>query len=363
MIISGRLGVGGAERFVSNLLSFIDHEQVKTSLCLLENRMDYPIPENVSVSTVSKGENWNYLKKINYLRTVIEQSRPDIIVSNIALVNRLTGAALRKIDSSPHWIARIGNHPAKGGRSWLRNQINLCWDRYAYKSVDRFLVNSNGLLHGLSTVHPCSVGKTTVIYNPMDFRLLEKEADLEPALCRPSGKQVIITMGRFHRQKRYDLLIKSFSEIRKQRNVELWICGDGYLRTQIENDIKKYNLKKSVRLLGYVSNPFPLIRQADLFLMTSDWEGMPNGLVEAMGLGVAAVATDCEFGPGEIIEHEVSGLLAAPGNVEQIASMSLDLLQNGEKRRKIAQKGRNRVRALFDRKRIIRQWTEFLQLS
>lgn len=360
LIISGRLGVGGAERFVSNLLSFIDHSKINTSLCLLENRIDYPLPEKIPVSILPAGKKKNYLQKISYLHRVIEQNNPDVIISNIALVNRLTGAALRKMVQPPYWIARIGNHPAKGGRSWWRNRINIYWDRYAYQSVDRFLVNSKGLLQGLTAVHPRSKGKTTVIYNPVDFQALEEESNLPPSCLRTPEKQLIIAVGRFHRQKRYDLMIRAFSEIRRQQQVELWICGDGYLRPQIEQDINRYNLKNDVRLLGYAANPFSLMRQADLFLMTSDWEGMPNALVEAMGLGIAAVATDCEFGPGEIIDHEVNGLLATPGNSEQITAMSLDLLRNKKKRLMLADKGKERVRSLFNREQIMRQWTDFL---
>jgi glycosyltransferase involved in cell wall biosynthesis len=360
LIVSGRLGVGGAERFVSNLLSFIDDSIITPSLCLLENRIDYPLPEKIPVSILPAGKKRNYFQIINYLHKVIEKYNPDVIISNIALVNRLTGAALRKINQPPYWIARIGNHPAKGGRSWWRNRANMYWDKYAYQSVDRFLVNSRGLLQGLAAVHPCSQGKTTVIYNPVDFQALEEEARMPPSCQKSAEKQLIIAVGRFHRQKRYDLMIRAFSEIRRQENVELWICGDGYLRTQIEQDINRYNLEKDVRLLGYTANPFPLMRQADLFLMTSDWEGMPNALVEAMGLGIAAVTTDCEFGPGEIIEHEVNGLLATPGNPEQVAAMSLDLLRDREKRLKLAEKGQERVRSLFNREQIMRQWTDFL---
>ncbi len=360
LIISGRLGVGGAERFVSNLLSFLDHTKINPSLCLLENRIDYPLPEKIPVSILPDGKSRNYLQKINYLHKVIEQHKPDVIVSNIALVNRLTGAALQKIAQPPYWIARIGNHPAKGGRSWWRNRVNMYWDRYAYRSVDRFLVNSMGLLQGLAAVHPRSKGKTTVIYNPVDFRALEEKSRMPPSCLKPPEKQLIIAVGRFHRQKRYDLMIRAFSEIRRQQNVELWICGDGYLRTQIEQDINRNNLKKDVRLLGYTTNPFPLMRQADLFLMTSDWEGMPNALVEAMGLGIAAVTTDCEFGPGEIIKHEINGLLATPGNPEQITTMSLELLRNKKKRLELAARGQERVRSLFHREQIMHQWTDFL---
>lgn len=360
LIISGHLAIGGAERFVSNLLMKIDRNTIEASLCLLENRIDYDLPDDLPISILPTGSSLNYLKKVHFIRETIKKDKPDIILSNIALINRLTGMALMGMAKRPHWVARIGNNPTKGGRSYLRNIINVIWDGFAYRQVDRFVVNSAGLKEALEKTHKHSINKISILYNPIDFSIIEKKSCEPPLLSKPENKFLIISVGRFHRQKRYDLLIRSFADICRVLPTELWICGDGYLRKSIEEDISACDATNHVKLLGHCANPFPLMKLADLFLMTSDWEGMPNALIEAMGLGVPAVATRCPFGPEEIIEHEVTGMLAAPGDQESIKNMALDLLENPQKRLLLSTQGLEKVHEMFDSDRLIRKWTEFL---
>ena len=360
LIISGRLAVGGAERFVSNLLLNLDRSKIDSSLCLLENRIEYQLPTNLHLSILHHCQSWNYLRKIFFIRQVIVQQKPDIILSNIALVNRLTGAALIGMQNKPHWIARVGNNPEKGGRNQFRNMVNMAWDKIAYKQVDRFVVNSNGLKKALASVHKYSKGKTTVLYNPINLSTIETKSTEKPKFNKPKNRLLLISAGRFHRQKRYDLLIESFAEISRVLPVELWICGEGYLRTSIEKSIVTHNLTEKIKLLGYCSNVFAVLRQADLFLLTSDWEGMPNALIEAMSLGIPCVATDCPYGPSELITPGKNGLLAEPGNTADITMKTLSLLKN-EQRHLIGEQAKNSIRKVFDFNTVMKEWCDFLE--
>lgn len=360
LIVSGRLSTGGAERFVSNLLTFLDRSLFEPYLVLCLDSIEYHLPADIQPHILENNNPLLSFRSIHRLVKLIDGIQPDIVLSNIALTNRLTGSALRLSRHKPKWIARIGNHPARGGRSRIRNSLNIAWDRLAYPKADHFVVNSKGLLHALHAVHPFTKGKTTVLYNPIDFEALTQESkqaiDLQPA-----KGFTFLHVGRFHRQKRHDLLLQAFSRVVQQheRPVELWLLGDGYLRNDIEQLAKNLSIEEHVRFLGHVENPYPVFRLADGFILTSDWEGMPNTLIEALGLGLPSISTDCSFGPNEVLRDGVNGYLAQTGNVADIADKLLKLLDS-HNLDDLSENAKRSVISLFDYKKIIEKWQQLL---
>ena len=359
LFVSGRLGIGGAERLVSTMLVSLDRNAFEPQLCLLDDEISYPIVEDVPV-TVLNNSPLLTIRTIHRLRQLIEAQKPDIVVSNIALTNRITSAALRGSIHRPKWIARIGNNPEVGGRSGWRNMINLKWDRLAYRTADHFVVNAEGLREPLIRLHKTAAGKTSTLYNPIDFQRISDLSKEHSPVQRIPGRLHLVHAGRFHRQKRHDVLIGACRML-KQRGVKLqvWLCGDGYLRKDVEQQINHHNLADDIKLLGHLENPYAVFKQADIFLLTSDWEGMPNTLLEAMSLGIPAVSTDCDYGPAEVIDHGVNGLLAQCGDSEDIAEKIHSLLTTYPKE-DIGEKGAIRVKELFDKDVVLNQWHNFL---
>lgn len=366
LIVSGRLGKGGAERFVSNLISFLDRERFDIHLCLGSDCIEYPLPSDIKNSNLDNKTFFHQPRTINRLKCIIENEKPDTILSVIGLANRWTGAALGLLTtSSPRWIARIGNNPKHGGRSQWRNSLNLKWDKFTYKTTDHFVVNSFGLKKSFQDVFPHTAKNISVHYNPTNFEQIADLAQLKPIIYKEKGTTVLVHAGRFHRQKRHDLLLESFALLRKRKsqgeNIELWLCGEGYLQSKIEEQIKKLQIQESVKLLGHQKNPYPIFKQADLFVLASDWEGMPNVLIEAMGLAVPVLSTDCPCGPAELIDDGVSGFLSPPGNIDVYTdNIERALRTSSTELISIAETGQRHVIEQFDYRFNMQLWQDTL---
>ena len=98
-------------------------------------------------------------------------------------------------------------------------------------------------------------------------------------------------------------MLRAFSRLRAERDANLIILGDGEERTRLEELVQELGLRDHVKMLGYVENPWAYMSKADVFVLSSKWEGLPTVLVEALALGVRVVSTDCEYGPGELLKE------------------------------------------------------------
>jgi glycosyltransferase involved in cell wall biosynthesis len=162
------------------------------------------------------------------------------------------------------------------------------------------------------------------------------------------------------RQKRYDLLLRAVARVCEREPVSLWICGDGPERERLRTLAAHLNLEAAVRFLGFLDNPYPAMRRSDLFVMTSDHEGLPNALIEAQALGVAAVSTRCPYGPDEVIEDGVTGLLVPVGDVAAIAGAIASLLSQPDRRAEMGKAALGLMRRRFDGAKLTRRWEELL---
>lgn len=362
LVVAGRLGVGGAERFTSTLLQFLDRDLYEIHLCLGLDCLEYELPEDIGVSFLYHTNELHYFRTVIRLRKLIAQFGPDIVLSTIGQCNRWIGGALYGNRKNILWVARIGNNPSQGGRSGWRNRINIFLDKLAYKKTDRFVLNSFCLEKLFHQVHPSTVGRTVVIYNPTDFQVIREKSRIATEQEKLKGTKVIVHAGRFHRQKRHDLLLDGFALLQQkygQRKVELWLLGDGYLREAIEKKIETLELNSSVQLLGHQPNPYAIFRKADIVVLCSDWEGMPNVLVEAMGLRIPVVSTSCDCGPGELIAHTGLGFLCNPGDENELAE-KMALALNLDNRDETVTRAEQHVHELFDFRINMAAWQQVL---
>ncbi|MDB5039145.1 MAG: glycosyl transferase, group 1 [Bacteriovoracaceae bacterium] len=163
-----------------------------------------------------------------------------------------------------------------------------------------------------------------------------------PALTQKNP--FVLAVGRLAEQKRFDLLIESFSRIAsKFPSWNLLILGDGELRSQLHQLIETKNLSKRVYLLGRIENVKAYYEQAEFLAMASDFEGFPNALTEAMSCGLPAIFTDCPSGPREIIRDKVDGLLVPLRNVEALSSAMEHLMLDESLRKKMGEAARQNI--------------------
>jgi glycosyltransferase involved in cell wall biosynthesis len=154
-------------------------------------------------------------------------------------------------------------------------------------------------------------------------------------------------VGRLAEAKRIDLLVQAVNIVSQAHDVELVLCGDGTLRADLMSLVEGLGLADRVAFAGY-GNPFPWVASADLFVLSSDHEGSPNALIEANGLGVPAVSTDCDFGPSEIIEDGTTGWLVGVGDVDALATTIGRVISDRALLTVAGAAARDRARVLFD---------------
>ncbi len=174
-------------------------------------------------------------------------------------------------------------------------------------------------------------------------------------------KPFIVSVGRFDHQKGFDLLIQAFINISKEfKEWNLVILGDGIQREYLQNLIKNGQIDDKVYLPGFVKNPFEIMQQADIFAFPSRFEGFGNTLIEAMSLGLPVIASDCEFGPSEIINDEIDGILIEKDNIEALRSGIKRLIIDEKLRGQLGGKAKD-VIDRFSLERVMGKWENLIQ--
>jgi glycosyltransferase involved in cell wall biosynthesis len=358
LVVSPSLSGGGAERFASTLLCHIDRDRFEPHLCLLRDEITYPLPEDVPVTVLYKRSPWDIPRTIFRLRRHMSSLAPDVVLGTMISTNWLIGSALAP-KSDVRWVGRFGNS--------LDRYPNLREKAFAeiiglfLGKMDGWVGNSIHLTNQIKEVFKVPTEKLFNVGNPIDVKELDRLAAVpSPDIPSIRGNPRIISVGRFHPQKRFDVLIDAFARVRAKEQSQLVICGEGPLLEAMRLRTIELGVSGDVLLVGFEQNPFRWLSRSDLFVLTSDYEGLPNALIEAQALGLPAVATRSPTGPDEIVEDGVTGLLVPVGDIDAVAAAILDLVSDGAKRDRMGAAARYRARALFDHRKIIAQWEDVL---
>jgi GalNAc-alpha-(1->4)-GalNAc-alpha-(1->3)-diNAcBac-PP-undecaprenol alpha-1,4-N-acetyl-D-galactosaminyltransferase len=286
----------------------------------------------------------NNLRRRRVLRNAIRSTKPDIIISHIQQTNIMTllaaGRRLAPVIVVEH------NDPGM-------NPAGKIWDtlrRRTYPRAAKVVSVSQGVDSHFSWLPE---KQRAVIHNPI------KASDEETnRSSQDSGVRWITSMGRLTHQKGFDLLLNAFAKITAQHPAwRLRIIGDGPLRQELGDQVKTLDLTSRVEFAGLVSNPAQFLRQADLFVMASRFEGFPYVALEALVSGLPVIYTDCPSGPREIIRDGVDGILVPAGDVEALAA-AMDKLMTDDDARKEMSLRAPEVLDRFDLKQIIGKWED-----
>ncbi|MCP4680794.1 MAG: glycosyltransferase [Desulfobacterales bacterium] len=200
--------------------------------------------------------------------------------------------------------------------------------RKYYPEADSIIAVSHGVASDINTITGIPIEKIPVIANPVITPEL-------PTLARgpvdhPWFNQdipIILGMGGFRRQKDFPTLIRAFATAQKQRRMRLVILGEGRQRSRLEKLSQELGIEQDFHLPGFMENPYPYMSRANLFALSSLWEGSPNALTEALAIGTPVVSTDCRSGPGEVLQNGRYGILVPPGDPEALAQAILSTLE------------------------------------
>ena len=234
---------------------------------------------------------------------------------------------------------------ARYSHSW-RNRWLLPWlARLTYPMAEEIVGISRGTVDDLASSIGLPVDRMTTIYNPVVVPGMGSTDCTTAAAVHPWVKQrmdvpLIIASGRLEPQKDYPTLLRAIRRVCVRRPVHLLVLGEGAERRNLEALASKLGIANNVCFMGFVDQPLAFMRQADLFVMSSAWEGFGNVLVEALYCGLPVVSTDCPSGPSEILENGRYGTLVPVGHDRLFADAiiaSLDAPGSADERHRRAQ--------------------------
>lgn len=364
LIVTSTLSFGGAERTASNLSTALSRQHVVTNLVFHGNitypyggdLIDLKLPYEPEAGLLKKI--WKFSKKAAGLQGVCKQVNPDIIFSLtegpnlVVLANSIlgkVGKVIVDIQSPPREVYRGLN---KLIYTWLIRNL--------YPKADVIIPLSKGVASELVDYYHVPKAKIRVIYNPID---LEQISDLK---CRPvkeyafqEGVPVILTVGRLAAQKNQALLIRAFARVLKRIQAHLLIIGSGPL----ENDLKcladLHGIRDQVFFLGWQSNPYQYMYCSQVFVLSSDYEGFGNVIVEAMACGCPVISSNCNYGPSEILEDGRYGVLFPPGDEDALVEAICRILSDASVRKELSESGEFRANE-FSLPRITAQFEELI---
>ena len=286
---------------------------------------------------------------IGYLRA----QRPDVLIAR-----QLTGpAVLAKVLSrgSTRLILSMGGLPRPAPH---RNRL---WP-LLYPRADAFTAPAKGVAEVASAVSKVPTDRFHIIPDPVadeHLHAMAQEPVDEPWFNDPDIP-VLLAVGRLTRQKDYPTLINAFAAVRATRAAHLVILGEGEDRPELEALIARLGIAQDISMPGFVENPFSFMRAADLFVMTSLWEGSAHSLMEVQAVGTPSIATDCPSGQAETLLHGASGVLVSVGDVSAVAEAINDLLDNPTKASSLAEAGlQNGLR--FTPERVAKLWAQVIE--
>lgn len=354
------MGGGGEQRVMMVLLRHLARTRFEPVVAVCGPKTDYykkDMPRDVSTNFLNRKNLLDIPRIIFSLSRLIKREAPDI-VCGFSLSSNLLMFLSR-------WLSRI-NIPLIFTEHSNLTQLLKQYPRFSfvkrllirkfYPMADHIICVSKGVRDNLAVDFsvPVSDDKCTVIYNPIEIECIKAQTKKAVShLWFMEKRPVIVACGRLNPQKNYPLLLKAVAMASEEiPDIRLIILGDGELRDMLSSYANELGIAGKVDFVGFQKNPFTFMARADVFILSSLWEGFGVVLIEAMACGTAVVSTRCPSGPDETITHEVNGLLVPVGDERALADAILRLLKDESLRRTLAEAGR-KLAEDFDVKKVV----------
>ncbi len=342
----GTLRNGGAERVVSILASKLAEQGTETEILMYYDRpVFYEVSSKVKLTVVEKETRSRAkIKNLLWMRKYFKENGK-VVISFLAPFNIM--ALLANFGSGTPIIVADRNDPRKVPANTVIRKLR----DFLYVLADGIVVQTE---FNKSYFSKRIQKKSKVIYNPVHMKEsvgLALKAEKAP---------VIVTAGRLMPQKNQKMLINAFSEISKKYDkYQLIIYGEGPSREALEKQIRELQLEGKVLLPGNVNDLYDRMKNAELFVLSSDYEGMPNALIEAMCLGLPVISTKVS-GTEELVIKELNGILTAIGDEKELVEAMDQLLKDAERRAFYARENVKLAKKL-NLDVIIKEWTDFIE--
>ena len=336
MFITASVNRGGASRVISILANHYAAINWKVDFVVKETIIKgYQLHRNVKVIECGKEGKEHGYAFYRRLREIVKEENPDVVVSFLTIVNFYAIAACL---GKRRLIISERNDPKLSASRW-----HFLLSKILYPFADGIVFQSHKVMDYYNGIVR---RKGTVILNPIEVSCIKDDK---------AEEKKIVTAGRFVGQKNHALLIDSFAEIKKCHSAyQLYIYGDGDLRSEYEAQLSKLEIKDAVHLPGNVSNIHEKMKDAQIFVISSDYEVLSNSLLEAMAMGLACVSTR-SGGAEEIISDYQNGLLVDVGNKDELVKAIEKLICDEDLRKRIQEEA-IQTSQRFLKENIIHEW-------
>ena len=306
---------GGVEKnmfIVSNYLA----QRIKVSVLTISKKFQKKLSNNVNFITL-KSNFWDKKsRKIKYFLSIILLLHEILKDKNLvvfAFQANIYCIILCKIFNIKI-IVRSNSAPI----GWTKNLVKKKLFKFFINKADRVMVNSFEFKKDLKKEFNVN---SKCIYNPLDLKnIIKKSKQKSKKFFKNKNKKIlkILNIGRFTDQKDQITLIKSLNIIKSVINFKAIIVGKGILKSNLKEYIDRYKLSKKIKILNFLENPYPLIKQTELFILSSKFEGLPNVLLESLALRKFVISSNCRTGPKEILLNGKGGLLFKVGDYREL---------------------------------------------
>ena len=299
------LGRSGAERVVFNLLNQLSRDKFELHLLLYKNDPD----RNSLLQDLNADVNVSFLNLEGRIRNSIVSFATKILkfckekkIDTLFISDGVSNAALSPFlflfDKKVKKIARESNLPTHFEKSSI---VRFLY-KFFYRKYNTIVVQSNEMYSDLTQSFRIPVEKVIKINNPLDLDNVNRLSMVESECNFDKSKINLLSIGRLTYQKGFDLLLNSFSNF-KNDNYHLTIIGDGEEKNNLKELVKKLNILEKVTFIDATDNPYNYMKQSDVFVSSSRWEGYPNVVIESISCGTPVVANKYPGGIREIIDE------------------------------------------------------------
>lgn len=343
--ITATLAGGGAERVIANLANELNLRGHQVTILLTtDNVVEYVLAPEVQVIQISSKTSHSIkgrLRRVGNLREYFKEHRD---VHYISLpTDTSIFVLLASLFIKIKLIVSVRNDPNKYEHPIIRDILFCLVKKIVFQTEDARACFSKRLQR---------IG--TIIFNPVSEAL--------PPVYSGDRKKTIVAVGRLDEQKSHNILINAFTDFaKKYPDYELNIYGRGPLEEKLLRQIREAGLEEKIHLLGFSKNVWKSAADAAMYILPSDYEGIPNSLLEAMAMGMPVISTDCPIGgPAMLIEHEVNGLLVPVGDSRQLYLAMCRLADNPKLAEKYAAEAK-KIRERMSVKQICDEWLEYIE--